>query len=113
MRNSERKEAEVNTNDSFSLCHVTRLFFYKEEGMDNRIAVIAMIVEDLDAADELNRILHEYGSYVIGRMGIPYRERSISLISVAVDAPTEVISAMTGKLGALNGVSVKTAYSKS
>ena len=87
--------------------------FVKEEGMDNRIAVIAMIVEDLDAADELNRILHEYGSYVIGRMGIPYRERSISLISVAVDAPNEVISAMTGKLGALNGGSVKTAYSKS
>ena len=102
----------MNTSISFSLSHVTRLFF-KEEGMDNRIAVIAMIVEDLDAADELNRILHEYGSYVIGRMGIPYREKSISLISVAVDAPTEVISAMTGKLGALNGVSVKTAYSKS
>ena len=80
--------------------------------METRIAVIAVIVEDLAAADELNRILHDYGSYVIGRMGIPYRAKNVSLISVAVDAPMEIISALTGKLGALNGVSVKTAYSK-
>lgn len=80
--------------------------------METRIAVIAIIVENLDATDDLNRILHEYGSYVIGRMGIPYREKKVSLISVAVDAPTEVISALTGKLGALDGVSVKTAYQK-
>ena len=80
--------------------------------METRIAVIAVIVEDLAAADELNRILHDYGSYVIGRMGIPYRAKNVSLISVAVDAPMEIISALTGKLGVLNGVSVKTAYSK-
>ena len=80
--------------------------------METRIAVIAIIVENLDVTDDLNRILHEYGSYIIGRMGIPYREKQVSLISVAVDAPMEVISALTGKLGALVGVSVKTAYQK-
>lgn len=80
--------------------------------METRIAVIAIIVENLDVTDDLNRILHEYGSYVIGRMGIPYREKQVSLISVAVDAPMEIISALTGKLGALAGVSVKTAYQK-
>lgn len=71
--------------------------------MDTRIAVIAIIVENMDSADELNRILHEYRSYVIGRMGIPYREKKLSLISVAVDAPNSVISAITGKLGNLEG----------
>ncbi|MBP3868350.1 MAG: iron-only hydrogenase system regulator [Solobacterium sp.] len=80
--------------------------------METRIAVIAIIVENLDVTDDLNRILHDYGSYIIGRMGIPYREKQVSLISVAVDAPMEVISALTGKLGALDGVSVKTAYQK-
>lgn len=80
--------------------------------METRIAVIAIIVENLDVTDDLNRILHDYGSYIIGRMGIPYREKQVSLISVAVDAPMEVISALTGKLGALVGVSVKTAYQK-
>ena len=80
--------------------------------MNTRIAVIAIIVEDIEAADEVNRILHEYNSYVIGRMGIPYREKNVSLISVAVDAPNEVISGLTGKLGSINGISVKTAYQK-
>ena len=80
--------------------------------METRIAVIAMIVENLNATDELNRILHEYGSCIIGRMGIPYREKNVSLISVAVDAPMETISALTGKLGNLEGISVKTAYQK-
>jgi putative iron-only hydrogenase system regulator len=80
--------------------------------MENRIAVIAIVVEDPEKTDELNRILHEYGSCIIGRMGIPYREKNIFLISVAVDAPTETISALTGKLGRIEGVSVKAAYSK-
>ncbi len=80
--------------------------------METRIAVIAIVVEDMDAADEVNRILHEYGSYVIGRMGIPYRAKNVSLISVAVDAPNELISAITGKLGNVKGISVKTAYQK-
>lgn len=80
--------------------------------MENRIAVIAIVVEDINAADDVNRILHEYSSYVIGRMGIPYREKNISLISVAVDAPNEAISALTGKLGSIKGISIKTAYQK-
>ena len=80
--------------------------------MENRIAVIAIIVEDLEKTDELNRILHEYGHCIIGRMGIPYPKRNLSLISVAVDASTETISALTGKLGKIDGVSVKAAYSK-
>ena len=80
--------------------------------MENRLAVIAIVVENLDNTDELNRILHEYGSCIIGRMGIPYPKRSLSLISVMVDASTETISALTGKLGKIEGVSVKAAYSK-
>ena len=80
--------------------------------METRIAVIAIVVENIDAADEVNRILHEYSSCVIGRMGIPYRAKNVSLISVAVDAPNEMISAMTGKLGKIEGITVKTAYQK-
>ena len=79
--------------------------------METRVAVIGIIVENYDSAEALNGILHEYGKYVIGRMGIPYRERHISVISVAIDAPQDVISAMSGKIGKLDGVSAKTAYS--
>ena len=79
---------------------------------DTRIAMIAIVVEDRECTSALNEVLHEYGKYVIGRMGIPYREKAISLISVAVDAPMDVISAMTGKLGNLQGLTVKTAYSR-
>ena len=79
--------------------------------MENRVAVIAIVVEDLAKAEEVNRVLHEYGDYVIGRMGIPHREKGISLISVAIDAPQDTISALSGSLGRLPGVSTKTAYS--
>lgn len=79
---------------------------------DTRIAMIAIVVEDTSCTRALNEILHEYGNYIIGRMGIPYREKSVSLISIALDAPMDVISAMTGKLGNLQGLTVKTAYSK-
>jgi putative iron-only hydrogenase system regulator len=79
---------------------------------DTRIAMIAIVVEDTSCTPALNEVLHEYGSYIIGRMGIPYREKSVSLISIALDAPMDVISAMTGKLGNLQGLTVKTAYSK-
>lgn len=79
--------------------------------METRVAVIAIVVENEDSAMELNHILHEYGPYIIGRMGIPYRERGINVISVAVDASQEVISALSGKIGRLTGVSAKTAYS--
>lgn len=79
---------------------------------NNRIALIGIIVEALDATERLNNVLHEYGAYIIGRMGIPHRERGISIISVAVDAPANTISSLAGKLGQIHGLSVKTIYSK-
>ena len=80
--------------------------------MDTRVAVISIIVENNDTVEALNSILHDYGSYIIGRMGLPYRERSINIISVAVDAPQDVISALAGKIGNLPGVSAKAVYSR-
>ena len=80
--------------------------------METRVAVIGIIVENKDSVQELNAILHEYGEYIIGRMGVPYRARDINVISVAVDAPQTAISALSGKIGSLAGVSAKTAYSK-
>lgn len=79
--------------------------------MQTRVAVMAIIVEESEAVERLNSILHEYGSYIIGRMGIPYRERGINIISIALDAPQDMISALAGKLGNISGLSVKTAYS--
>lgn len=79
--------------------------------METKVAVIAVIVENRNSAEELNAILHEYGEYIIGRMGIPYKAKGINVISVAVDAPHDVISAMSGKIGNLPDVMVKTAYS--
>ena len=79
--------------------------------METRVAVMGIIVQNLQAAEPLNAILHEYGEYIIGRMGIPYRERKISIISVAIDAPQNTIAALSGRIGKLEGVSVKTAYS--
>ena len=79
--------------------------------METRVAVMSIIVEEPDSVERLNGILHEYGEYIIGRMGIPYRKRKISIISVALDAPQNTIASLAGKLGSLSGVSVKTAYS--
>lgn len=79
--------------------------------MDTRVAVIGIIVEDDNSIDELNDILHEFGDHIIGRMGIPYRAKGINIISIAIDAPQDVISALAGKVGNLEGVSAKTAYS--
>lgn len=79
--------------------------------METRVAVMSIIVEDVNASEMINAILHEYGEYIIGRMGIPYRQRKISIISVAMDAPQNVISSIAGRIGGLPGVSVKTAYS--
>ena len=79
--------------------------------METRIALIGIIVENPDSVEQLNHLLHEYGSYIIGRMGIPYRARSINIVSIAIDAPQDVISALSGKIGSLDGISVKTAYS--
>ena len=79
--------------------------------MQARVAVMSIIVECPDSVEKLNALLHEAGDYIIGRMGIPYRKRGISIISIALDAPQDRISALAGKIGALPGVSVKTAYS--
>jgi putative iron-only hydrogenase system regulator len=79
---------------------------------NTRIAIAAIIVEDNESVKEMNAVLHEYADHIIGRMGIPYHKKNISLISVAIDAPTDTISAMTGKLGRIRGITVKTAYSK-
>lgn len=79
--------------------------------METRVAVIGIIVENISTTARINEILSEYNSYIIGRMGLPYRKRGISIISIAMDAPQNDISAMTGKLGRLDGVTVKTAYS--
>ena len=81
--------------------------------METRVAVIGIIVENYQSAEKLNAILHRYGEYIIGRMGIPYREKKINVISVAVDAPQEIISAISGQIGRLEGVGAKTAYAAS
>lgn len=80
--------------------------------METRIAIIGIIVEDVDATGEINNILHDYGMYIIGRMGIPYRERNVNIISIVLDAPNDVINALAGKIGRVKGVSSKTIYSK-
>ena len=79
--------------------------------MENRIAVIGIIVENAESAERINAILHNHANYIVGRMGIPYRERGINIICIAVDAPQDVISTMSGQIGNLPGVSAKTAYS--
>lgn len=80
--------------------------------METRIAVLGIIVENPDSVEKLNNILHDYSQYIIGRMGIPYQKRKISIISIVMDAPNDVISALSGKLGMLPNVATKTVYSK-
>lgn len=79
--------------------------------METRVAVISLIVTDKAAVSEMNAILHDYSDYIIGRMGLPYKEKNVNIICVAVDAPQDTISALSGKLGRLAGVSAKAAYS--
>ncbi|HCO63029.1 MAG TPA: iron-only hydrogenase system regulator [Clostridiales bacterium] len=79
--------------------------------MQTRVAVMGIVVENLDSVEPLNTLLHEYGDYIVGRMGIPYRKRSINIVSIAIDAPQDVISTLSGKIGKLPAISVKTAYS--
>ena len=74
--------------------------------------MIGVIVENVDAVEQLNAVLHEYAPYILGRMGIPYREKGVNIISIAVDAPQDAINTLSGKIGKLPGVSAKTAYSK-
>lgn len=79
--------------------------------MQTRVAVMSIIVDNPDSVESLNSILHTYSKFIIGRMGIPYREKDISIISVAIDAPQDIIATASGKIGKLSGVSIKTAYS--
>ena len=78
--------------------------------METRVALIAVAVSDYNAVEQVNRLLHEYGEYIIGRMGIPYKKDNISLISIAIDAPEDKINALTGKLGSIQGINTKTVY---
>ena len=80
--------------------------------METRVAIIGIIVENTESVEALNALLHEYGEYIIGRMGIPYKQKDINIMSIAIDAPQNTISALTGKIGNLGGITVKTAYSK-
>ncbi|MBD5137862.1 MAG: iron-only hydrogenase system regulator, partial [Ruminococcus sp.] len=80
--------------------------------METRVALIGIVVENLNSVEKLNGLLHDYGQYIIGRMGIPYEKKGVSIISVAVDAPQDVISALSGKLGRVEGITAKTVYSK-
>lgn len=80
--------------------------------METKVALIGIVVSEPDSVEQLNAILHQYAPYIIGRMGIPYKEAGVSLISVALDAPQDIVSALSGKLGALPGVSTKTITQK-
>lgn len=80
--------------------------------METRIALIGIIVENMEVVENVNQILHEYGNYIVGRMGIPYKEKKVSIISIVIDADNNVISSLSGKLGMIGGISVKTVYSK-
>ena len=78
--------------------------------METRVAVMAIIVRERTSVESLNGLLHQYGRYIIGRMGVPYRQRGVNVISVALDAPQDIISALSGKIGRLEGITAKTVY---
>ena len=87
------------------------IFILEGIEMETRVAVMSIIVENETMVEKINSLLHEYGEYIIGRMGIPYRKRQISIISIALDAPQNTIATLSGKIGKLPGINVKTAYS--
>ena len=76
--------------------------------MENKLAVLAIIIDNVDAVQRVNNLLHEFGEYILGRMGLPYRERNLNVISIVIDAPMQVINSLSGKLGMVDGVSSKT-----
>ena len=80
--------------------------------MENRVALLGIVVEREEAVEQLNGLLHQYREYVVGRMGIPYRQRGVNLISIVLDAPGDAISSLAGRLGAVKGISVKTLYAR-
>lgn len=115
------KDESIREKDAFApvFCHpssfVTKGGFFMEkiEGNNqNRLAVLAVIVEEIQAAGKVNALLSEYGEYIVGRMGLPYKEKDLSVISVVLDAPAEKINALTGKIGVIDGVSAKTLFSR-
>ena len=79
---------------------------------ENRLCVLSAVVEDRSSAGKLNEYLSEYGDYIVGRMGIPYRERGVSVLCVVLDAPAAAVNALTGKIGSLNGLTAKTLFGK-
>jgi putative iron-only hydrogenase system regulator len=105
---SRRAAVNVQTTVTFH----TQGYKRKENVMETRIAVIGIIVENPDSVEKINMILHDYSSYIIGRMGIPHQKRKLSIISIVMDAPGDIISALSGKLGMIPQVSSKTVYSK-
>lgn len=80
--------------------------------METRVAAVSIILENSNSVEEVNKLISDYSDFVVGRMGIPYKKRGISIISVVLDSPQDVLSTFSGKLGKLDGVSAKTAYSK-
>ncbi|MBR0307274.1 MAG: iron-only hydrogenase system regulator [Mogibacterium sp.] len=81
--------------------------------MESRVAVISIIVTDANRVDSLNELLHEYSEYILGRMGIPYREKNLNIISIAIDAPMDKINSLSGALGRLDGINAKVTYARS
>ncbi len=105
-------KGDEKSDDFFAVLRESAAFFIGvEKTMETRVAVMSIIVEDAAAVEQINALLHEYGDYIIGRMGLPYRKRNINIISIAIDAPQNEISSLAGKIGKLPSVSVKTAYS--
>lgn len=80
--------------------------------MEEKVSIIGIIVENSDSTDKLNELLHEYSSYIIGRMGIPYKKKDINVISIVLDAPADIINTLSGKIGMLDGISSKVVCSK-
>lgn len=91
-----------------------QLFFCAERSgaMETRVAIIGILVENQESVEAVNAILHRYGHYILGRMGIPYREKNVNIISIAIDAPQDIINTLSGEIGKLKGISAKTAYSR-
>lgn len=80
--------------------------------METRVSIIGIIVENTNSVDKLNSLLHNYGEYIIGRMGIPYSKKNVNIISIALDAPQDIINTLSGKIGMLDGISSKVVCSK-
>lgn len=108
--NYQRKEVSLTARHPI----VDAGFFVRKEdsSMETRVAIIGIVVENQDSVSKLNDILHAYSRYIIGRMGVPYKERKVSLISIMVDGPSDAISSLSGKIGQLSGVTAKAIYSR-